>query len=79
MGCEISTRHNIKHHKLHKHKGELLNFNYVYQPCPAKQSLWTRNIYNTASCSKDLMLTFGDYTSWKVQNVQLAAKLVDMA
>ena len=78
-GCEISTRHNIKHHKLHKHKEELLNFNYMCQPCPAKQPLGTRNIYNTASCSKDLMLTFGDFTSWKVQNVQLAAKLVDTA
>jgi hypothetical protein len=57
MGYEISTSHNIKHHTLCKHKEELLNFNYMYQPCPAKQSLGSRNINNTASCSKALMLT----------------------
>jgi hypothetical protein len=79
MGCEISTSHTIKHHKLRKCKEELPNFNYVYQPCPAKQPLGPRNIYNIASSSTDLTLTFGDHTSRKVQAVQLADELVDRA
>ena len=66
---KISTSHNIKHHKLHKHKEELLNLKFVYQPCPAEQPLGPRHIYNTASCSTDLTLTFDDYTLRKVQNV----------